>query len=876
VLDDHILRDGSLVTLRGAQPGDAEALHALYSGLGREDVRLRFFSPTVDVPHLLDRLLEPANENIVAEAGDRLLGHGMYAPIDGSQAEVAFTVAPAAQGRGVGTLLLEQLAATANARGIDMFVAEVLPDNHRMIDVFRQSGFTPSLRSEAGTIAVEFPTAATPEALARYAQRAQLAAVAGVGHLLRPASVMVVGASRRRGTVAGEVVHNLLAAGFDGPLHLVNHKADEVQGRPALRSVDDVPGPVELAVLAVPAPAVAGIARRCAALGVRALVVLAAGFAEAGAEGAERQRELVEVCRASGMRLVGPNCMGIRNNDPAVRLDATFAPRAPRPGRLGLLTQSGGLGLAAMEEAERRGIGLSAFLSVGNKADVSGNDLLEWWEQDEDTSVALLYLESFGNPRRFARVARRVARTTPIVAVKAGRSAAGARAAASHTGRLLAASDMTVDALFHHAGVIRVDTLEELLDTGELLAGLPAPAGPRVAVVGNAGGLGILALDALEARALHAPELSPALRAMVQAARPGAAASNPVDLLAGADAADYRAVLAPIAESGEVDAILAIHVRPMANMGEDVPGALAAIAAQAPGGIPVVPVLVGHEMPGGPAFADPVAAARALANAQRHRAWRDTAQDPLPAPAGVREDEAAAILARALGAGGGWLDPGAVAALLSCYGVPAIAQEVAATPTAAGRAAARLGLPVAVKAVAPTLVHKGAAGAVRTGLRSAAAARRAAAEVVQAAADAGHQPTGILVQAMAAPGAELLVGLVRDPLFGPVVACGAGGSLVEVVRAVEVRLAPLTPRDLDALAASPPVARLLERAGAQAAAVRDILVRIAALGDAHPEIAELDLNPLVATAAGAVAVDGRVRVAEVSPRMRARAPGAPA
>jgi acetate---CoA ligase (ADP-forming) len=460
--------------------------------------------------------------------------------------------------------------------------------------------------------------------------------------------------------------------------------------------------------------------------------------------------------------------------------------------------------------------------------------------------------------------------------VKAGRSAAGARAAASHTGRLLAASDMTVDALFHHAGVIRVDTLEELLDTGELLAGLPAPAGPRVAVVGNAGGLGILALDALEARALHAPELSPALRAMVQAARPGAAASNPVDLLAGADAADYRAVLAPIAESGEVDAILAIHVRPMANMGEDVPGALAAIAAQAPGGIPVVPVLVGHEMPGGPAFADPVAAARALANAQRHRAWRDTAQDPLPAPAGVREDEAAAILARALGAGGGWLDPGTVAALLSCYGVPTIAQEVAATPTAAGRAAARLGLPVAVKAVAPTLVHKGAAGAVRTGLRSAAAARRAAAEVVQAAADAGHQPTGILVQAMAAPGAELLVGLVRDPLFGPVVACGAGGSLVEVVRAVEVRLAPLTPRDLDALAASPPVARLLERAGAQAAAVRDILVRIAALGDAHPEIAELDLNPLVATAAGAVAVDGRVRVAEVSPRMRARAPGAPA
>ncbi len=490
---EHRLRDGSVVTLRHAAPADGEPLHAMYGGLGREDVRLRFFSPTANVDEMLDRLLEPRNVNLVALAGSRLLGHGMYAPITPREAEVAFTVAPEAQGRGIATLLLRELAATARDAGVETFVADVLPDNYRMVDVFRSSGFPASIHSRAGTVEVELPTAASPEALERYAQRERLAAIAGVGYLLRPDGVVVVGASRRRGTIAGELVHNLLAGGYPGPLHLVG--ADE-----ALRTVADVPGTVELGVLAVPAEEVLAAARACAERGARALVVLGAGFAETGPAGAARQSALLEVCRAAGMRLVGPNCMGIRNNDPAVRLDATFAPLAPRDGRLGLLTQSGGLGIAAMEEARRRGIGLSAFLSVGNKADVSGNDLLDWWEQDEGTGAILLYLESFGNPRRFARIARRVARTTPIVAVASGRSAAGARAAVSHTGRLLAASDATVDALFHHSGVIRVDTLEELLDTGALLADLPAPRGPRVGIVGNAGGLGVLALDACAAR----------------------------------------------------------------------------------------------------------------------------------------------------------------------------------------------------------------------------------------------------------------------------------------------------------------------------------------------------------------------------------------
>lgn len=863
MLEQDVLRDGALVSLRRADADDSEALRALYESMPRDDVRLRFFSAKADVAHTLDRLLDPRNTNIVAVAGRDLLGHGMYAPLDGDRAEVAFTVAPDRKGLGVGTLLLKRLASLARDADIETFVADVLPDNHRMIEMFRESGFPVALRSGEGTIEVQFPTAATPEALERYMQREHIAAVAGVGHMLRPSSVVVVGASRRRGTVSGELVHNILEARFAGPLHLVNRSADEVQGHPAIRSLDDLPEPVELAVLAVPAPDVVAVARQCARHGVRALVVLAAGFAEAGAAGEERQRELVQACAEGGMRLVGPNCMGIRITDPGVRLDATFAPWPPRQGNQGLLSQSGGLGLAAMEEAERRGIGMSAFLSVGNKADISGNDLLEWWEQDERTRAILLYLESFGNPRRFARIARRVARTKPIVAVKAGRSAAGARAAASHTGRLLAASDATVDALFHHAGVVRVDTVDELLDTGALLAELPAPAGPRVGIVGNAGGLGILALDACEARGLHVPELSAALRETLASARPGAATRNPVDLLAHATAEDYATAIPAVASSGEVDAVVAIHIRPMAEMGEDVPGVLSDLAQDAPGGIPVVPVLIGHAQSAGRgvAFGAPEPAVRALAHACRHRAWRDAAAEPLEPPAGVRVDEAAAVVARGLGAGGGWLGPEEVGSLLSCYGIDVVAQAVAPTAAAASRTASRLGLPVAVKAVAPTLVHKRAAGAVRVGLTSLAATRRAAAEVLEAARAAGHQPTGVLVQAMAAHGAELLVGVVHDPLFGPVVACGAGGSLVEVVRDVEVRLAPLTAPDIDALAQAPASARLIAHVRADRMAVRDVLHRVGALADAHPAIAELDINPLVASTTGALAVDARIRLA---------------
>src|SRR6266540_3625820 len=471
---DVALRDGTTVHVRPARHEDAPELQRLFEGLSGESRYLRFFSGAVDVP---------------------LVVH-WAADVDYQQRDglVALT---GADGRIVAHVGWER----ERDRPERAEIAEVMPGNHRMLRVFRDSGFSVRTRSLPGVIMAEMPTELTPDALRRFEDREERASAAAMRRVLAPRSVAVIGASRRRGTVGGELFHNLLAAGFAGPVYPVNPKATSVQSVAAYPTVDEVPGPVDLAVLAVPAAAVVPVARACAAKGVGALVVLSAGFAESGPEGVERQRDLLAVCRQAGMRLVGPNCLGVINTNPAVRLDATFGPTLPARGRVGFGSQSGALGLAIVDYANDLGLGLSSFVAMGNKADVSGNDLLGYWQDDPDTDMVLLYLESFGNPRKFAHFASRLARTKPIVAVKSGRSVAGARATSSHTGALLAASDVTVDALFRQAGVIRTDTLSELFDVAKLLATQPAPAGRRVAIVTNAGGPGILCADACEVAA---------------------------------------------------------------------------------------------------------------------------------------------------------------------------------------------------------------------------------------------------------------------------------------------------------------------------------------------------------------------------------------
>ncbi|HEX3202867.1 MAG TPA: GNAT family N-acetyltransferase, partial [Actinomycetes bacterium] len=572
-------------------------MRAFFERLSPESTGLRFFSGFPNLDSAVGWATEVDDQrrySLVATSGDgRVLAHaGWERELDRPErAEVALAIADAMQGRGLGTILLGQLAEAADRAGIGVLGAEVLPRNHRMVTVFRDSGFPVTTRTIPGVVLVEVSTSLTPEGLERFERREQTAAVAAMRVFLAPRSVAVVGASRRRGTVGAELFHNLLAGGFNGPVYPVNPNAPVVQSVVAYPSIAGVPGPVDLAVVAVPAAAVVGTAEECAAAGVRALVVLSAGFAETGPEGAQRQAQLLRVCREAGMRLIGPNCLGVVNTNPNVRLDATFGPAMPLPGRVGFLSQSGALGLAVIDYATKLGLGLSSFVSVGNKADISSNDLLDYWEQDPDTSVALLYLESFGNPRRFSRIARRVGRRKPIVAVKSGRSAAGARASSSHTGALLAASDVTVDALFQQAGVIRTDTLAELFDVAALLANQPRPRGRRVGIVTNAGGPGVLCADACQAAGLQVAELSQALRGRLAEGLPAAASvANPVDMLAAAPAAHYRRTVELVVASGEVDAAIVIFISPLLTEPAEVARAVRAAVEAAGHPVPVLTV----------------------------------------------------------------------------------------------------------------------------------------------------------------------------------------------------------------------------------------------------------------------------------------------
>jgi acetyl coenzyme A synthetase (ADP forming)-like protein len=888
---DVVLRDGSTVHVRPVKAEDAAAVHVFYEGLSPESIALRFFS---GFPNL-DMAVRWATEvdyqqryGLVATSGDDgTEGSGIVAhagwerqPDRPDRAEVAFAIADAMQGNGLGTILLGQLAEAAADAGVTVLNAEVLPENRKMVRVFRDSGFPVTTQALPGLVLVELPTSLSPEALERFEQREQAAATAAMRAFLAPGSVAVVGASRRRGTVAGELFHNLLTVGFNGPVYPVNPNTPVVQSVLAYPSLGEVPGPVDLAVLVVPAPAVVRAAQEAAAKGVRALVVISAGFAETGPEGTERQARLLRVCRDAGMRLIGPNCLGILNTDPDVRLDATFGPAVPLPGRVGFMSQSGALGLAIVDYANALGLGLSSFVSVGNKADISGNDLLNYWEQDDRTGLVLLYLESFGNPRKFARIARRVARSKPVLAVKSGRSAAGARASSSHTGALLAASDVTVDALFRQAGVIRADTLAELFDVASLLANQPAPRGRRVGIVTNAGGPGIMCADACEAGGLEVVELSAELRAKLAEGLPAAASvTNPVDMLASAPAEHYRRTVELVVASGEVDAAIVIFVPPLLTEPAEVASAVRAAAAA--GSVPVLTVIMAADrLPPDPdemgmhlpTYRFPEEAARALVRAAEYGSWRERPEGQVPELPGLRRDEAAALLAAALAGTTGeprWLAPDEVASLLDCYGLPLAEWRLAGTTEEAGAAAEELGGPVALKAVAPRLLHKTEARGVMLGLAGAERVRAAAKEMAAAVAAAGHTVERFLVQRMVGDGVELLVGVVNDASFGPVVACGAGGTAVELLKDVAVRITPLTDRDAAEMVRSLATFPLLDgyrgAPRADVAALEDLLLRVSALVEAHPQVAELDCNPVKVLPHGAVVVDARVRVEAATP-----------
>jgi acetate---CoA ligase (ADP-forming) len=879
---DVALRDGSTIHIRPVTAEDEPAMLAFLRGLDPGSRMFRFFSGGTDLEAAARLMLDvdyAQRYGLVAVRGasDEVVAHGNYFGVAPGQAEIAFAIAPGLQGLGLGTLLLAHLAEVAQDNGISVFTAEVMPENHRMIEVFRESGFPAEMSSRPGTIHVELPTSLSDEAVAHFEDRDRIAAQAAIRPFLKPRAVAVIGASREHGTVGGQLFHNALEAGFEGVVYPVNPSADVVQSVRAYPTVTDVPDEVDLAVIAVPAPAVIEVARECADKGVPALVVISAGFAEAGPNGAGLQDRLVEVCRTAGMRLVGPNCLGILNTAEHAQLNVTFAPGTPPRGGVGFATQSGALGLALIDLASDRGLGVSSFASIGNRADITANDFLEYWEEDDATRVALLYIESFSDPRRFSRVARRLGRRLPIVVVKSGRSAAGERATGSHTGALLAASDVTVDALFEQAGVIRTDSLAELLDVAALLENQPLPGGRRVGIITNAGGPGIMCADACEAGGLEVPELPDDMRDRLAGLLPAEAGLlNPVDMIATATAEHYRGTIRALADWDGIDALIVIFIRPLLTRAEDVAAAIREAVEEMPREIPVQAVFMSpqdHEAISGggvPTHLYPEDAARTLARVMRHVDWRDR---PAEEPADfedVRAEEAAGLIAEALESGNEWMGLEQTARLLDCYRIAIPPWRVAADPEEAGRAADELGRRVALKAQGPGLLHKTETGAVRIGLSGGAEVSRAAEEMDEAIAGTGARRESFVVQAMVEGGVELLVGVVGDPTFGPVLACGAGGTQAELLKDIAVRICPIASdeaqRMLRSLATFPLLTGFRGSPEVDLEAVHELLLRVSAMVETHHEIAELDLNPVLAGPEGALAVDFRVRVKSAPPR----------
>ncbi len=888
---DFILRDGAAVGIRPTTSDDAAALLDFFRARSPESLHSRFFGVVGDAflqeeSVRLTRMGTEGGVSLLATAGDDdVIGHASYHPSGHDRAEADFLVAESWQGRGLGTLLVGAIADAAAENGVRRIQAAVLPANHRMLQVFLDSGYEARVRPEPGRLVVEFPADGTPGARERFEEREWLAAATAVEGFFRPRSVAVIGASRRHRTIGGELFRNLLRYGFTGSVFPVNPSASSVQGVFAYPTVEDIPVDVDLAVIVVPASAVLEVVEQCSRKGVRRLVVISAGFSEVGGEGVDLQRTLLQRCRAAGMRVIGPNCMGIVNTDEAWRLNATFAPTEPERGRLAFMSQSGALGLAIMDYAGRLGLGLSTFVSVGNKADISGNDLLRYWADDPSVDVILLYLESFGNPRKFSRIARRVGRRKPIVAVKSGRSPAGLRATSSHTGALISASDTTVDALFRHAGVIRTDTMEEMFDVASVLAHQPPPRGPRVAIVTNAGGPGILCADACAAEGLEVPSLTPptvdALREMLPS---GASPQNPVDMIASASPADFRRAVEIVGRDPQVDAVIAIFVPPVVTRSEDVARSIVEAArALRDEAKPVLTVFMqSRGLPPDlsaddlrlPAFTFPESAAIALARAAHYGAWLARPHTPPARFPDARRGQAASVVARALAEEKGWLDAGEVATILESYGLPVLEQRWCATAEEVEEAAMAIGAPVALKGAATGLVHKTEAGAVALGVEP-ADARQAATGMVERLRAEGHEIEGFLVQRMAKEGVEMIVGVVHDEHFGPVLACGAGGTLVELLGDVVVRIAPLSEDEARAMLRElrtwPALTGYRGTPPGDVDALVEVVLRVGVMADDLPEIRELDLNPVLVHEQGISLVDARIRV-EHQPRTGERPP----
>jgi acetyl coenzyme A synthetase (ADP forming)-like protein len=893
LIGEVVLKDGSTVHVREATKEDRELLRDFLLSLSPETISNRFFGVGVDREAALSALIPKENDYaLIAMREGKVIAHASYHIVSDKRAEAAVVVADAYQGKGLGTILLGQLVQTAEKRGILVFDAFVQPENYRMISVLRRLGYQVSLKAEPGAIRASFTVSSIHELESVFDQLESRSAAAAVRSFLFPRGVAVIGASRDRTSIGGELFWNIIESGYKGAVYPVNSNADVVQSIVAYKSVLDCPGPVDVAIICVPARYVIDVAKECYKKGVKGLVVISSGFAEVGGEGISLQRELVSLCNNTGMRLIGPNCMGIINTNKDVSLNAQFAPYKPLPGRIGFLSQSGALGIAVIEHATRLGLGLSSFISVGNKADISGNDLIQYWENDEDTDVILLYLESFGNPRKFARIAKRVTKKKPIIAVKGGRSVAGFRATQSHTGAMLSASDVTVDALFKQTGVIRVDVLSEMFDVAALLSTQPLPRGKRVGIITNAGGAGILASDACESYGLEVPEFSQETQNKLRSfLRAEASVRNPVDMIASATPEDYGKAIRAVAEDKLIDSLIVIFIPPISVSASDVAKVILQEARKFNNDSrkPILSVfmathgiseLLSEDGIRIPSYPFPEAAARALAKATQYSEWVRKEEGRRVSFNDIDRERAASIVSSALrketriqSALGKeitqpsqkWLSAEETYQLLSCYGIPMVKSATASNIEEVEKIAKSFEGSIVLKAISPKIIHKTEAGAVKLDIRP-EDARLEAEKMSERLKAMGLQPEGFLIQQMVKNAFETFVGVTHDQSFGPVIACGAGGIFVELMKDISVRIAPLTDRDADEMISSlksyPILAGYRGSAEYDVNALKEIVLRVSSLVDDIPEIAEMDLNPVMLLQKNAYVVDARIKVSE--------------
>jgi acetate---CoA ligase (ADP-forming) len=883
---DVLLKDGEVTHLRPIRPDDAEREQRFFKRVGAESAYFRFFRAKHELSPEELRFFTNVDYDdrmaFIALDGDEMVAVGRYdvipgeaAPDGGRVAEVAFLVQDDYQGRGIGSHLLQHLTVYARLKGITEFEAYVMAENHSMLRLFRASGYGVTRQLNEGVYRIEFPIEYSLEAQEAEWEHEKRSVSASLLPILYPTSIAVIGASRDEASIGGRLLRNILNRGFAGPVYPVNPNAPFVNSVRAYPSVLDIADPIDLAFVVVPAPLAQTVLEECGEKGVRGVVVISAGFAETGEEGAEMERALLSTARRHGMRMVGPNGMGVVNTDPAVSLDGQFGPTFPPTGNVAMGSQSGALGLAILEQAAELSLGISTFVSLGNHADVNANDLLLYWEGDPATDVILLYVESFGNPRRFGRIARRVSRNKPIVVVKAGRSTAGARAAGSHTGSL-ASLDVAVDALFRQSGVIRTDTLDELFEVTALLSHQPLPGGRRIAVLSNAGGPAILAADALENQGLELPTLSDALQERLRGhLLTTASTTNPVDMVASAGPQEYELSLRYLAESDEIDSVIVIHIPTTPGGSEDVAAAISralepvqdkTIAAVMMGGARAEGTLTA-EPPYVPVYAYPESAARALAAAADYAEWRTGPESEYVVPPGIDRVEGEAVVRAALartGGAGGWLDEAERARLFAAYDIELARSEVVTSEDEAVAATERLGT-VAIKVISPTAVHKSDVGGVVLGVSDPEAARAAYRQVTSAVDDA----EGAVVQALVEEGHEVIVGMTEDPTFGPLIVFGLGGVYVELLQDVSFRINPLSVADAHDMIGEVRSAQILTgyRGGpaGDTGALEDLLLRVSAMVQDLPEIAEMDLNPVkvLPPGRGICVIDARVHVRPV-------------